>query len=447
MKDMIRTGFIGMGALGQVASGSQLTRFWLVSNHAHFGERLRKRKIASSFLSPGESIKTTMIENGSLDLCPKVVDGLQYWPLFEDRRRGNTILMGDKELDRYIKLPESKVPLISEAISYFDGNHTLAWIDEHFRQREGKTVDVIQLYNLLSKSGLLEQSKSTELYKGEFTRLSLTLIRKDVHDFFQRIESTLRNLFPIILTVSTAVILFGFVYIIQDPSVLKFGKVLKIGQSYALGFPLFGAAMIFSYFIHEFSHCVVACQYGLIARSFEFRLYMGFIPVILMNIPGIYTIKPRHRIYVWSAGVYANLAFAGSLMILHHLFPLAKMLDQIAAKVIVSNLIIAARNLIPFLPSDGYFIFATLLKRPNIRTNAFEEFKNWITFKANRFNRFLALYFVLSVLALALVFGLSIARGNFLPLILLSIVLLIPVIKNLSVRIRKFVTRPKSSER
>jgi Zn-dependent protease len=43
----------------------------------------------------------------------------------------------------------------------------------------------------------------------------------------------------------------------------------------------------------------------------------------------------------------------------------------------ISNAFIAVWNLLPLLPTDGYFIFSVLVRRHNIRPNAFRALTSW----------------------------------------------------------------------
>lgn len=63
----------------------------------------------------------------------------------------------------------------------------------------------------------------------------------------------------------------------------------------------------------------------------------------------------------------------------------------------VANLMIIIFNLSPLMVTDSYFILSTLFKTPNVRTNAFQEFKKWVRREEHHFRGFLIIYFAFSL--------------------------------------------------
>ena len=105
---------------------------------------------------------------------------------------------------------------------------------------------------------------------------------------------------------------------------------------------------------------------------------------------------------VWSAGVYCN-AFLGSITSIAlsytHFSPSIR---SVLLMVMVANYIAAIFNLIPFVPSDGYFIFCTAFRQVNLRVRAWREFRNWISLKKSNFTGLLATYVLASIVMLML---------------------------------------------
>ena len=72
-----------------------------------------------------------------------------------------------------------------------------------------------------------------------------------------------------------------------------------------------------SMFIHEISHGVVAYKYGLIPKQLVISLYLCITPIVYLKIPGIYTVNPKTRIKIWSAGIVSNLFLASLSIIIY----------------------------------------------------------------------------------------------------------------------------------
>ena len=146
--------------------------------------------------------------------------------------------------------------------------------------------------------------------------------------------------------------------------------------------------------IHELSHAVVGYRCGLKPKELVFSLYLGS-PMFYIKMPGIYTIAPKKRIFVWAAGVYANLMVAAICAILMQCTQGSwRNMFLICCS---TNISLVVANLSPLLPLDGYFILSTLLKRPNLRKGSFQQFKKWFLRKENNFSGWYVLYFVISV--------------------------------------------------
>lgn len=69
---------------------------------------------------------------------------------------------------------------------------------------------------------------------------------------------------------------------------------------------------------------------------------------------------------------------------------------QLLRSLIFVNLSLVIFNIVPFMGTDSYFILSTLFKVPNVRTNAYTEFKRWIGRKEHKFTGVLIFYFVFS---------------------------------------------------
>jgi len=99
------------------------------------------------------------------------------------------------------------------------------------------------------------------------------------------------------------------------------------------------------------------------------QLYLGTIPIVGLKLAGLYTLPPRGRLAVWSAGIFTNLSLtAAALLGMKAVAPGSVALELTAAV----NWLLAVFNLMPLLPTDGYFVLCTLVKDSNVRVRAWD---------------------------------------------------------------------------
>lgn len=171
------------------------------------------------------------------------------------------------------------------------------------------------------------------------------------------------------------------------------GSSYSLGGSYTLGILVTLGIFVLSIGLHELAHGIAGYKFGLKPSKLVIALYV-MTPMFYLKMPGIYTIKPRKRVYIWSAGVYANLLIASVSIILASFS--SGNIKNILFLCSITNLSLILANLSPLLPLDGYFIMSTLLKRPNLRKGSYKEFKKWALRKENKFRGISILYFLLS---------------------------------------------------
>jgi putative peptide zinc metalloprotease protein len=71
-------------------------------------------------------------------------------------------------------------------------------------------------------------------------------------------------------------------------------------------------------------------------------------------------------------------------------------IGQVLAKLSLANFFTILGNLSPLMPTDGYFILSTLLKKVNIRTNALFEFLKWVRREKNQLRGGILVYVICS---------------------------------------------------
>jgi putative peptide zinc metalloprotease protein len=340
--------------------------------------------------------------------------------------------VGDLERDRFIAVPESKADIVLDVAAHFDGEHSLAWIQEHYREEHAQAIDVGRLYHLLSQADLIVEPVPENVFQGEFRRFSIDLLDIPTRDFFRNLQPLAKKLYTPLLLFTLLVMLAGLLSF--RPALLTDQAVYQVGASFALGYVVLSLASLLSLGIHECAHAVVAAARGAVTRHVRIALYMGFVPYIYTEIAGIYTLPPADRLRIWSAGCYAN-ALVGSLGLLGYRLSaphIPLIAGQVILKIALANFLMILGNLSPLLPTDGYFILSTLLKKVNIRTNAFQEFFKWLKGKQNKLRGFTLLYLIASSLALLQLFAVQVQwfiyiygelRARQVPLTLVSVML------------------------
>ena len=317
---------------------------------------------------------------------PKVVSGIERWGLFP-----GMFVIGNAELDRYIRVPAESVEPVWRAIQYCDGNQTLAEITR-LVMADGWKLDAAALYQKLADAGLVAGSN----YFSDLDRVSVTWF-----------ETRVSGLFPIwrwwkrvarCLTVATFLSLVGAGGVWLSAPVKPIGDWNPGERGFIIA-ALSGTVV--SILIHEGGHAVAACAEGLKPERLRLLGYLGVVPYIVLRIPGLYTIRPSGRVCVWLAGPLASLSLA-SFCYLGSSFAILPLgarawLDRMS----IVNGMIAVWNCCPLLPTDGYFITCTLLKQANWRIRSWRELAGCLR-QRRRPQMLLLLYGLGSSIALAL---------------------------------------------
>jgi len=322
-----------------------------------------------------EAATTLEAQTGpSDDLRPRVYDDIQSWILFE-RSEGPQYVVGSLTADRYVAVPENRLDTTMALIHLFDGRHSLSEIRSYAREQLGQDANVKQLYELLSEAGLVVDPPPAHIAQGEFKELSIKLLEFGI-DGLGRLKPIINVVFVPIVWISAILIVAGLA---SAPGDLLFAeRSFQISSSYILGFLALNLAMMTASLLHEFAHCLVSIKLGLLPRKFAAVLYLGFSLFFYVEIPGIYTLKPKDRIKIWLSGSWMNLTIAGVVFLLLRLVSFSKLVDQFLLKIAIANLMMIIGNLSPLMPTDGYFVVSTLLKTWNLRTNAWQLLKSLV---------------------------------------------------------------------
>lgn len=320
---------------------------------------------------------------------PKVIPDISAWSLFP-----NLYAVGNQSLDRYVVIPEYKLKLVMEIISRLDGGCSLAKLAAHYLDH-GRIVDLDNLHARLDEAGLLVGSKP----KGELQGLGIRLVDLSVKQLFVTSRCFFFRLFPPLAGLTGITIVCGIWLFATTP---KHWIALGISGIVIPRVLLYSVAItgyVGTIFWHELCHAIAAMRYGLVPDRISVVGYLALIPLFVIRIPGIYLLPPAQRICIWASGIWGSFAVAGIAMLMVHFVPLPSAWQQWLARVALANLFVAASNLLPFLPTDGYFILSTAFHQANVRHRAFKEFKGWIR-RGRSAHVFLLSYVLVSGLAI-----------------------------------------------
>lgn len=296
---------------------------------------------------------------------PKLLDDVGTWLFFEGAHgSGNTYIVGSVAADRYVTVPESKMIAVRAFMQRLDGSRTLGQIRHELAAEQGLQLNVEALYRKFQRAGLLADGGAQSGDIEEMSATAVTVSIGGILRIFAKLSSLANPLAGLGLVMISAALLWfavdpAFRTLMALPS---FGS-LAVAQTTAV-FLVVGCGSVL---MHELSHCFTAAAWGIRSGTLRLQLYLGLFPIAALKFAGLYTLPPRGRLAVWSAGVFANLsATAVGLLGMRTLWPGSPLLEAI----VTVNWLMTILNLAPLLPTDGYFLLTTLAKEPNIRVRA-----------------------------------------------------------------------------
>jgi putative peptide zinc metalloprotease protein len=191
---------------------------------------------------------------------------------------------------------------------------------------------------------------------------------------------------PVIAALALAGILV-FVFLVAA----RYGTPFVVASRVGIGGIVFILGRLGIVAVHELAHGLVLASYGRRVESAGFKLLLIF-PYAFVDTSQAWMEPRRHRIAVSAAGPAADLTL-GALFALACLMAPAGALRDILFQLAFAAYVGACFNLNPFLDRDGYQILVDVLREPNLRRRAREQFV-----RGGGESRLLARY---SVLALA----------------------------------------------
>lgn len=159
-------------------------------------------------------------------------------------------------------------------------------------------------------------------------------------------------------------------------------------------------AVLASIAIHEAGHALMLRHFGGTVRRAGFGWYW-FAPVAFVDTSDAYTLAREKRIAVSLAGPFASLVVAG-VASLFGVFGHANGAGDVAWSLAAFTYVATLWNFNPLLELDGYYVLADLLKRPNLRRDA------WGAVCARRHDSVALLYAGLALAYAAIVLSVTI---------------------------------------
>lgn len=333
------------------------------------------------------------------DKFPIAIENIEYWFLMQKDNQ-KIYIIGNVSKDRYIKVYEKNLQIVMSVLKSFDGKSSLNQIDNMIKTKYGKSVDVNQIYLKAEKAGLICGSGGSN-EKSEIKALSLPVFSVNIPKLSTNIKKIIGALWRLYTVIGIVVILFGAFVLIKNGSnnILTMDRTILLDNSYLKGFAATLLMMVPSLLMHEISHFAAAISSSLDPSKVSLNLYLGIMPIWYVKIPGIYTIKFYKRIMVLVSGVLTNFVIASSVIIVTF-FGQGSIDSDFLLKIGTANFFAALFSLNPFTLSDGYFIFATVFKKPNLRFNVLKKIMN-PSIKAYRLNYYDVIYILTGIVALS----------------------------------------------
>jgi putative peptide zinc metalloprotease protein len=308
---------------------------------------------------------------------PRLLEDVAVWPFYTRGRSEDVYIVGSITADRYLTVPGSKLPAVRAFMQQLDGRRTLDQARRGMIREHGVEMDVVSLYRRFEQAGLL--AGHGEGSAGDLQRMSATFFRLPFDGLLARLawlSSLSRPLFFAGVTLIVTVLFF----LAADPEFRRLAAkpaVADLSVLRSAAISVLVAAL--SIGLHELSHCFAAAVWGIRAGTVKVQMYLGLFPVVGLKLAGLYTLPPRGRTAVWGAGIFFNLsATAAALLALRLAGPGVAWL-QFALAI---NWVLVVFNLIPFLPTDGYFLLCTAAQDSNVRVRAWDWMRN--PFRAGR---------------------------------------------------------------
>src|SRR5208282_536906 len=302
---------------------------------------------------------------------------------------GKWALFGSATLDRYVLVPEKQVEFVSQIATQLTGDVSVKELAKVMGRPAGSVAKICREFRA---AGLIVGAEPQD----QVVRFALLIGNWPLPISVLQWQNVASAAFVPLAVGCSLSILAGCALAIRNPSLLAVPLPLdSVHGLWTLAGVLFGFALAVA--AHELGHVIAAARYHLFPRQIKLIAYLGLIPFFLLRIPGMYLLPARRRIVIWLAGIWCNIAL-WSLTSMSVAFASHNSVRDFLSRFAATNLMLALLNLMPFLPTDGYFIISTAIGQFNIRKRSQNEVQRLVRGERVRSGA-LAAYWIVSVAA------------------------------------------------
>jgi pSer/pThr/pTyr-binding forkhead associated (FHA) protein len=324
----------------------------------------------------GRTIVVPATVTGLTAISPRLPSGsaLKRLDASEGDRRW---VLRDRDGGRFLRLSEDDAALLER----LDGSRSLATLIADAERRLGPTgpARLARLLAELADRGLVAGVEQVEPSAAAPHRWYQRLARgrsktfAGAGDWFAALYRAggWALLSPAGLAAVAMLALVGaatFAYLVAG----RYGTPFVVASKIGLGGLVFLLGRIAVVAVHEVAHGLVMTAYGRPIHSAGVKLILVF-PYAFVDTSEAWFEPRRHRIAISAAGPASDFTLGGLFAVLCLVRPPGTLRDiffQLAFAAYVGGVM----NLNPFLDRDGYHILVDLLREPNLRRRAREQF-------------------------------------------------------------------------
>jgi putative peptide zinc metalloprotease protein len=312
---------------------------------------------------------------GSFGTHPKVRSGyaLKRLEASEGKRRW---ILRDLESDRFLRMSDADAKLLA----LLDGRHSLADLVTEAEQggAEAGPARLARLLSELADRGLLAGVAGAETAgpaHGFVQRLAVPREKTwagagRVFDRMYRHGGSRLFTRPALAAIAVLAIagLAVFPYLVVG----RYGTPFVVAQKVGVGALIFLVGRLAVVVVHETAHGLTMASYGRRVRRAGLKVLLIF-PYAFVDTSEAWFEPRRRRIAISAAGPGSDL-LVGALLSIACLAAPAGSVRDVFFQVAFAAYIGACFNLNPFLDRDGYHILVDVLREPNLRRRAREQF-------------------------------------------------------------------------
>lgn len=330
-----------------------------------------------------------------------LLDDVSVWVLFDrGSPEANTYIVGSVTSDRYVRVPGTKLRAVRAFMHCLDGRRTVGEIELTLLRDHNLRLDANALYRRFQGAGLLADGSGPA--PGDIECMSATLLRLPIGGLLRALRRAAGWAVPLVCAALALIAAAAALYLLH-PGAAGPPRATSLVTVTGLAVVVTPLSVV----LHELSHCFAAACWGIRRGTLRAHLYLGILPMFALKFAGLYTLPPRGRVVVWSAGVFANLsAAAASLVALATVRPHSPALEM----AVTINWLMFLVNLVPLLPTDGYFILTTLTRNPNVRVQAWALLRHPLRARRERLPWPVPAYVVSTIAILAATLWYHLAR-------------------------------------